>query len=147
MAANPIITGLPSGMSAQTLNNPTVNVLLHDNDAREERKNVMRQQNGPSSYADLLSNIAAVKIDNSNNPDTDVFLKIYNLDDFTSGVEAPLAILRARAGKVAEYACSIPYPGNFMGNLSYTVVTVPGTGGTNKPSKAVPLDMAVWIRT
>lgn len=146
MATTPQISGLPSGMSGSVTSSSAYNVLLRDADARAERKDILHQQVGPSTYYDYSCQISAVKIDNSLNSNASAYLKFYNSADPGWGSDAPLAILRCRPGKVAEYLLLIPSAIAAFDNLSYTVVTKGGTTGSAKQGNPVIVDMALTIR-
>ncbi len=145
MAAPPQLNKLPQGVSGVFLPYPLTNVVLHDIDARNERFNVLRQQKDPTTWVEYPSQLNAVKINNSNNPDTDVYLKIYDSLDPAIGTDNPEFIFMARAGKTAEYVFpALPFNSN-IANFSYVVVTVPGTAGTSKPSNSVQIDLAIIL--
>jgi len=146
MPGQPQISGLPASLTGAMQQQSNYNVLIRDADAREKRLNILRQQTGPAAYTEFESQVTVVKIDNSLNPGSSAYLKFYDDKDPAMGNDAPLAILMARPGKVAEYLIAIPSVFNFMANMSYSVFTKGGTTGSAKPDNPVIVTMALWAK-
>lgn len=75
-----------------------------------------------------------VEIDNSVNVGEAVYLKLYDDAGPTVGTTAPSWVLKADGGAFAAYA--IPSGASFT-NLSFAVVTSPGTAGVANPAAQV----------
>jgi len=133
MASPPIISGLPAGLSLVNVAAPPYNLLIEDANAEVLRKDVLYRPTGS-----IQGTIVGVRINNTQNPNAKVWLKMWDSDDPVVGTEAPPVILRCRAGKITEYYVLVPFK-----YLSYQVLVTPGTKGTTAPTKPVSVCLAI----